>query len=225
MRRDFPAPAGPRIVTNWQLLSPAARSNAWRSIASSRSRPTSGESSRRATAGAPETTPSTRQASIASALPLSSSGSTRLDENCVLDEAVGRIADQDLARARSRLEPCSHVHRVARDEGLPRRRVTGHDRPGVDAGANAEVDSPALLELAVQLAERGSHLGRGPHRSQWVVLVHRRRAEDRHHRVPDELLDRAAVALDHRPHIGEEAVHHPACGFRVQALARAAWSP
>ena len=41
---------------------------------------------------------------------------------------------------------------------------------------------------------------RGAHSTLWIVLVGHRRAEERHHRVADELLDRAAVPLELLPH-------------------------
>ena len=44
----------------------------------------------------------------------------------------------------------------------------------------------------------GDEVERRAHRPLGVVLVRDRRAPDRHHRVADELLDRAAVALDQR---------------------------
>ena len=48
----------------------------------------------------------------------------------------------------------------------------------------------ALLAAPIADRERGAD---GP---LGIVLVRDRRAEDRHHRVADELLDRAAAALD-----------------------------
>jgi hypothetical protein len=42
---------------------------------------------------------------------------------------------------------------------------------------------------------------RGPHCPLRVVLVRSRRAEDRHHRIADELLDRAATPLELLPHV------------------------
>ena len=46
------------------------------------------------------------------------------------------------------------------------------------------------------LADRVADRERRAHRALGVVLVRDRRAEDGHHRVADELLDRAAVPLD-----------------------------
>ena len=48
----------------------------------------------------------------------------------------------------------------------------------------------------VQLGDGGQHAQRAPHRPLRVVLVHRRDAEHRHHRVPDELVEGAADVLD-----------------------------
>src|SRR5439155_1427491 len=56
-------------------------------------------------------------------------------------------------------------------------------------------------------------------RPQGVVFVHDRHAEDRHHRVADELLHRSAVPLDHVRHRLEVAGHHAAQRLRVEALA------
>ena len=56
----------------------------------------------------------------------------------------------------------------------------------------------SCLELAVEAGEGRPHLGGGAHRPQRVVLVDARNAEDRHDGVADELLDRAAVALEGR---------------------------
>jgi hypothetical protein len=51
------------------------------------------------------------------------------------------------------------------------------------------------------------------------VLVHGRHAEDGHDRVADELLHRAAVALDDRLRGLEVARHHVAQALRVDPLA------
>ena len=50
--------------------------------------------------------------------------------------------------------------------------------------------------LVALLSEPSPDRKRRPDRSLRVVLVHDGRAEDRHHRVADELLDRPAVTLD-----------------------------
>ena len=88
-----------------------------------------------------------------------------------VDDVAG---DHPLARARARVE---------RDERLAR----------VDADANLELERRLVL---VQLRDGVADRERRAHRALGVVLVRDRRAEDRDDRVADELLDRAAVALE-----------------------------
>ena len=52
-----------------------------------------------------------------------------------------------------------------------------------------------------------------------VVLVCRRGPEDRHHRITDELLDRATVTLEDRPQILEVATHARADHLGIRGLA------
>ena len=65
--------------------------------------------------------------------------------------------------------------------------------------ACAEAD--ASFERTVgEVRESVLRLSRGAHRAQCVVLVDRRHAEDRHHRIADELLHGAAVPFDGLPY-------------------------
>ena len=77
------------------------------------------------------------------------------------------------------------------------------------------------FELVVQDREAVAHLERGPERPQRVVLVQHGRAEDGHHRVADELLDRPAVPLERGPHLVEVARHHAPHQLGVAHLAEA----
>jgi len=117
-----------------------------------------------------------------------------LGVDCIPDEPVRLEAEQDLARARRLLEPRGHVHRVARGEPLLR---AGDHLARVDADSRLEPRAVVVLELFVQPCERLAHPGRRAHGAQPVVLVHDWNAEDGHDRVADELLDGAAVLLDH----------------------------
>ena len=63
------------------------------------------------------------------------------------------------------------------------------------------------------------HLPRRAHRAQRVVLVRNGDAKDRHHRVADELLDRAAVPLEDRAEVCEVAAHARAKRLGVGGLA------
>ena len=89
------------------------------------------------------------------------------------------------------------------------------------AGRDADPGRERIGEASSSAARRSLHLDRGPHRAQAVVLVGQRHAEDRDHRVADELLHPAAVALDGRAHLGEVALQDRAQQFGVVALSQA----
>ena len=185
----MPTPAAPTIVTSSQpgaLQRPLPRRGI---VCSSRSRPTSGESKRRSEAA---DTATSRHAGTGSRLPFRVE---RLD-----GFRLDRVAGQSHVDSPSRispgcgglLEPSGDVDGVARREPL---LGAGDDLAAADA-------DPAL---DAELGQGRPHLGRRAERAQRVVLVHRRHAEDGHHRVADELLDGAAVALDDRRHALEVA--------------------
>ena len=89
-----------------------------------------------------------------------------------------------------RLDARGGVDEVAGDHALP----LGADGDGGLAGEHAG----ARPQARVELGHGGDEVERGAHGALGVVLVGDRRAPDGHHRVADELLDRAAVALDRR---------------------------
>ena len=82
----------------------------------------------------------------------------------------------------------------------------------------ARAGGPAAPTSWPSAATAGDELERGPHRPLGVVLLRDRRAPDGHHGVADELLDRAAVALDHRPRAVEVAREQLAHLLRVARL-------
>jgi hypothetical protein len=137
----------------------------------------------------------------------------------IADQAVGRLADQDLAGSRALLEPGRDVDGVAGNERGVGRGAAGHDLAGVHADPHLDRDAAVAFELLVQRGELLAHVRRGADRPQGVVFVQLRDAEYGHHRVPDVLLDRAAVALDRRAHRLEVAGLHVAEGLGVQPLA------
>ena len=138
---------------------------------------------------------------------------------------MGQLADQRLAGRRRLLEPRGRVDGIARDEPLPARRIAGHDLTGVDACPAGEPDAPREVELVVQAGERSLHAGRCAHGAQGIVLVQDRQAEDRHDRVADVLLDRAAVGLELGPHRVEVAGHQLAQRLGVEPLAEVGRAP
>ena len=83
--------------------------------------------------------------------------------------------------------------------------------------------SPVVTPIRPSMPSCGeglAHLDGRPQRAQRVVLVHDRHAEDRHHRIADELLDRAAVALDDLLHLLEVAGQERPQRLRVEPLAQ-----
>ena len=126
---------------------------------------------------------------------------------CVTRQPVRLLADQDLARLRRLLQARSNIDRVAGRKTLLR---AGHDLAG------RHPDPPSNPELG----ERLSHLDRSPERAQRVILVQHRHPEHRHHRIADELLDRAAVILDDRLHPLEVARQHQPQRLGIELLTK-----
>ena len=94
-------------------------------------------------------------------------------------------------------EPLRDDDGVAGRERLPLLRVACDHLARVDTGADLDPDAVGGLEPVVQAGERLAELDRGANGAQRVVLVHDRDPERGHDRVADELLDRAAVPLQH----------------------------
>ncbi len=93
-------------------------------------------------------------------------------------------------------KPRRGVHDVTGDDALAELRSSAerdHRLAGVDPDPHLEAEARIGL---VQLGDRLEDPEAGPHRSLRVVLVRHGRTEHRHHRVADELLDRAAEPLD-----------------------------
>ena len=114
-------------------------------------------------------------------------------ERLVLEHPLGRsergLTDRDPVHRRLRLDPGRRVDDVPGDHRLAEFRPhveRDHRLAGVDPDPHRQVER-------FELFQQGQP---GPHRPLRVVLVCGRRAEDRHHRVADELLDPSAVCLD-----------------------------
>ena len=108
-----------------------------------------------------------------------------------LDGAEGALADQDLARLGGLLQARGQVDRLAGDQEVAPGARAGDDEAGVDPDPQRHLHVAPLG----QARQARAHHQRGPHRPLGIVLVRGRDAEHRHHRVADELLDRAAVGL------------------------------
>jgi hypothetical protein len=115
--------------------------------------------------------------------------------DCVARERERHGSEQDLPRLCGLLEACGDIHSVTCDQALLR---AGHDLAGVDAHAG----------LDAELRKRLAHLRSRSHGAKRVVLVGNRYAEDGHHGVPDELLNRSPVPLDDCLHAIEVAAEN-----------------
>ena len=123
-----------------------------------------------------------------------------------------RLADEHGARLGRRLDPRGGVDEIARDHALPFRA----ERDGGLAGEHAG----ACLRARRRARDRRDQLERGAHGALGVVLLRDRRAPHGHHGVADELLDRAAVALDRSCARVEVAGEQLARVLRIAALGR-----
>ncbi len=103
--------------------------------------------------------------------------------------SVGRLVHEDAVHGSCALQPGCGVHDVAGRHALALGRA-GIERDECLAGGDSDAELELVFERELPDRERGAD---GTLR---VIFVRRRSAEQRHGRVPDELLDRAAVALE-----------------------------
>ena len=134
-----------------------------------------------------------------------------------MEDRARRLAEQGLTGQRRLLKSHGDRHCGTRRKRLSGGRVSDEDLAGVDACSDLEREALVSLEVGVQRDQGISKvLGRSD-RAERIVLVHQRDAEDRHCRVPDELLHGAAVPLDDRAHRVEIAPHDAAQHLRVES--------
>ena len=160
--------------------------------ASSSRLPTSGASSQALERRRASRTRSRRYAGQLRAFPSASSGSTASTSTSVLARGERAfLAEQDLAG----LGACSR--RAATLTASP---VTSASPPPATHFAGVDADP----RLEAESSDGVAKLCRSTKRTKRIVLVERRDPEDRHHGVADELLHRAAMALQSRPCVLEE---------------------
>ena len=135
----------------------------------------------------------------------------------VADELERRRAEHDRSGRRRLLDSLGDVDRIARDEAAVT-RVADVDVAGVDPDAQVEPETVLALDGLAQSGHGCAGVGGGTDGAQGIVLVRDGYAEDGHDRVADELLDRAAVALDRPAGGGEVAVEHAPQRLGVERL-------
>ena len=127
-------------------------------------------------------------------LPLRLDGLQRLEGDRRSGRAHRRLVDDAPADRCRRLQPRGGVHDVARDDSLA---ALGTRTERDDGLTRRHRRADGELEpFALQFLDRLQDPEGGAHGPLGVVLVRDRRAEDGHHGVADELLDRPAEALD-----------------------------
>ena len=112
-----------------------------------------------------------------------------------LRRIAGRVADEHRSRLGCTLDARGGVDEVAGDHALPLGGERHRRLAGEDAYAEAQVGHGGLLR---QRLDRVDEIESCPHGPFGVVLPCDGRPPEGHDRVADELLHRAAVALDHR---------------------------
>src|SRR5678815_2219781 len=123
-----------------------------------------------------------------------------------------RLAREDADRVAlgAAFDPGGDVYRIAhRGVGAahPRAHVADAHRAGIDPDADLQCRPAARGELGVQNLAVLLHVERREHRVSRVLRVLDRRPPERHDRVADVLVERAAVtAADDRAHVGEVLV-------------------
>ena len=142
-----------------------------------------------------------------------------LDRRAVPGQAVGQVADEDLAgrAAGSRraamltVSPVTSVWPVAASPATTSPVLTPMririERPRPARSSSLSPASAARISAAARTARSAS--------SSWTTGY----AEHGHHGIADELLDRPAVALEDAPHRREVAGHERPEGLRVEPLA------
>ena len=110
----------------------------------------------------------------------------------LVGRTIGRLPDENAVDRRRRLQPSSRVDDIARRHPLARLRP----RAEIDQRLTRVHGDPHLHALL--LARPVPDRERRPHRPLRIVLVRDRRPEQRHHRIADELLHRAAEPLQLR---------------------------
>ena len=147
-RRDLPI-RGPTIVTSRARRVSHRAVERTTELAELERRPTNGVAIARANAGTSGRKPTNLHAIERPALALRLDWPRGLDDDRIPNEAIRRLADEDLARSRRLLEPRCDVHRVAGRELWSEAASADDHLARVDAGTRRDANAVLTLELVV----------------------------------------------------------------------------
>ena len=134
------------------------------------------------------------------------------------EHPLSRGGDEHIARRGGGLQAGSRVEHIAHDPSLSGRSLVGERLSAVDRDSHKDTDL-GISDHSVELGGGFSHLKRGPHGTQRVVLVRFGEAECPHDGVTDELLDRPSMVYDRGAHRIEVPIEHIPQLLGVQAFA------
>ncbi len=143
----------------------------------------------------------------------------------LLDPAHHGFRDDDFTPQflRKSFHARGDVHRIAdRRIVVPLGRTDVPDRHGavVDADSDRQRGKRLPLEFLIERIERHQHGKRALHRLAARVLRLTRRAEEDHHSIADELVDRSVVAMDSMHHAVEIALQNSRDHLRGHILGK-----
>ena len=126
--------------------------------------------------------------------------------------AIRRLVDEDSVHRGGRLESRSGIHHVTRGHAL------SFGGPGAERDERLACgDRDPHLELAF-VTDRVTNCECRPDGALRIVLVRRRRPEEGHHRVTDELLDSSSAPLELRAQARMVGLEHGANVLGVHLL-------
>jgi hypothetical protein len=110
---------------------------------------------------------------------------------------MGRVTDQDVARAGGLLKPRRDIYGIAGHQVVLTCARTGENLSTIHTDANLNPHATLVLQLAIQFLDFLLNLDGGAESPKCIVFVHGWYAKHGHHGIPNELLDRPTVTPQH----------------------------
>ena len=210
----MPVPGGAVMVTSIARFVARTSTTTARRSPSSAARPTNGPPMRRGSARSCSSM--SRHATTGRDFPLRFKALELLGPCRAADHSPGRVVEQNGPRGGLDLETRRQVHCITRDQCRSLRGIAGDDHPGRQPDPEVQADAVDAGEFFAESRKSIPQLQGGPRGAQGIVLVRARDPEDRHDGIADELLDRAAVALEDRARQGVVAAEDGPRDLRVE---------